>query len=99
MRKKPGIPRAGGRPGLSFVFRLRYRYREKMRVSTLRFSNLPFLVLLSAIGLDCPKPAALILSPSDAPLSRRYFFTAAARLSGRARVGFAFPVLSRCPSP
>jgi hypothetical protein len=54
-KKRHGIPpyRGNAVPGRIAV-KPRPRYREKIRISTLRFSNLPFAVLLLAIGLVSP---------------------------------------------
>src|SRR5574341_203080 len=73
-------------------------YSERIRISTRRFSNLPFSVELSAIGLDFPYPLVLILGPSATPCFRRYSFTAAALLSERRWLYFSLPMLSVCPS-
>jgi hypothetical protein len=53
-KKRHGIPPLGGGNAVPGRIPVKPRYREKIRISTLRFSNLPFAVLLLAIGLVSP---------------------------------------------
>src|SRR5512140_2142278 len=97
-RQGHGAPRPAGKTPCPQLPRRPLRYSERIRISTLRFWNRPFSVLLSAIGRDSPYPTGLILSVCAAPFSTRYFFTAAALRSDRAWLYLSVPRLSVCPS-
>jgi hypothetical protein len=51
-------------------------YSRRIRISTLLFSNLPFSVLLSAIGFNSPRPNVEIRDGLTPASSTRYCFTA-----------------------